>query len=215
MADKHVVGAGGAWLEQVALLHSSIVWLFRLLKSDLHIRKKRQFTNVWRRNGPLFQHTLFQPFEKSDKQHQFCASFRVFLCNIFCRSAELIYNRRHRVVMVRLPSLIPFLIFMLCLYLVSQLSQCSTVLNHQRQSSADGRSIFRRKISHQSKVSQVLSQMWQFSPRAHLSKKQLETDDKFINLTALPSNDERAMNAVYSNNSNYIVSYYLCVIQAI
>jgi hypothetical protein len=36
MADKHVVGAGGAWLEQVALLHSSIVcWLFRLFKKRL------------------------------------------------------------------------------------------------------------------------------------------------------------------------------------
>lgn len=123
-----------------------------------------------------------------------------------------IQQETYRVVMVRLPSLIPFLIFMLCLYLVSQLSQCSTVLNHERQNSDDGRSIFRRKISQS--VSQVLSQMWQFSPRAHLSKKQLETDDKFINLTALPSNDERAMNAVYSNTP-YIVSYYLCVIQAI
>ncbi|XP_046651988.1 lipase lipl-3-like [Daphnia pulicaria] len=109
--------------------------------------------------------------------------------------------------MVRLPSLIPFLIFMLCLYLVSQLSQCSTVLNHERQNSDDGRSIFRRKISQS--VSQVLSQMWQFSPRAHLSKKQLETDDKFINLTALPSNDERAMNAVQIIiNRGYPVASY-------
>jgi hypothetical protein len=109
-------------------------------------------------------------------------------------AAAQLQHRRHRVVMVRLPSLIPFLIFMLCLYLVSQLSQCSTVLNHERRSSSDGRSIFRRKV--RQSVSQVLSQMWQFSPRAHLSKKQLKTDDKFINLTALPSNDERAMNAV-------------------
>ncbi|XP_046648322.1 gastric triacylglycerol lipase-like [Daphnia pulicaria] len=87
------------------------------------------------------------------------------------------------------------------------LSQCSTVLNHERRSSSDGRSIFRRKV--RQSVSQVLSQMWQFSPRAHLSKKQLKTDDKFINLTALPSNDERAMNAVQIIiNRGYPVASY-------
>lgn len=119
--------------------------------------------------------------------------------NICCIS-RVIQQETYIVVMVRLPSLIPFLIFMFCLYLVSQLSQCSTVLNHEhRSSSVSGRSIFRRKV--RQSVSKVLSQMWQFSPRAHFSKKQLETDDKFINLTALPSNDERAMNAVYYLNN--------------
>jgi hypothetical protein len=96
--------------------------------------------------------------------------------------------------MIRL-ELIPFLLFALCLCLVSKLSHCS-VSNGEAKHHISDQNIIHRKV--QQSVNK-LTKMWQFSPRAHFSKKQLQTvqtDDKFINHTALPYNNEGTMNSV-------------------
>lgn len=96
--------------------------------------------------------------------------------------------------MIRL-ELIPFLLFALCLCLVSKLSNCS-VSNGEAKHHISDQNIIHRKV--QQSVNK-LTKMWQFSPRAHFSKKQLQTvqtDDKFINHTALPYNNEGTMNSV-------------------